>query len=144
VVPQVDAREEVAESVRRSLTNDSRRRGAPRWVQTGALCKNSLHHCQEVGGDAGLAGYGRGGKLHCPCPQVPSQLLATLKRMVQTRRLQIPTYNPPLPEHMTVISEFKSFIAKGNVMDLAVGVIIGGAFPADIVLLTEIRDLLKK
>jgi large conductance mechanosensitive channel len=45
---------------------------------------------------------------------------------------------------MTVISEFKSFIAKGNVMDLAVGVIIGGAFPADIVLLTEIRDLLKK
>ena len=27
-----------------------------------------------------------------------------------------------------VIQEFKEFIAKGNVMDLAVGVIIGGAF----------------
>ena len=26
------------------------------------------------------------------------------------------------------ISEFKAFISKGNVMDLAVGVIIGGAF----------------
>ena len=26
------------------------------------------------------------------------------------------------------ISEFKSFIARGNVVDLAVGVIIGGAF----------------
>jgi large conductance mechanosensitive channel len=29
---------------------------------------------------------------------------------------------------MGMISEFKDFIAKGNVMDLAVGVIIGGAF----------------
>lgn len=29
---------------------------------------------------------------------------------------------------MKIISEFKNFIAKGNVMDLAVGVIIGGAF----------------
>lgn len=29
---------------------------------------------------------------------------------------------------MGMISEFKEFIAKGNVMDLAVGVIIGGAF----------------
>ena len=28
------------------------------------------------------------------------------------------------------ISEFKKFISKGNVMDLAVGVIIGGAFQA--------------
>ena len=27
-----------------------------------------------------------------------------------------------------IISEFKDFIARGNVMDLAVGVIIGGAF----------------
>ena len=26
------------------------------------------------------------------------------------------------------ISEFKEFIAKGNVMDMAVGVIIGGSF----------------
>ncbi|MBP1842085.1 large conductance mechanosensitive channel [Rhizobium petrolearium] len=27
-----------------------------------------------------------------------------------------------------MISEFRSFIAKGNVMDLAIGIIIGGAF----------------
>jgi large conductance mechanosensitive channel len=29
---------------------------------------------------------------------------------------------------MTILSEFKEFALKGNVMDLAVGVIIGGAF----------------
>ena len=29
---------------------------------------------------------------------------------------------------MKIIDEFKAFIARGNVMDLAVGVIIGGAF----------------
>ena len=29
---------------------------------------------------------------------------------------------------MSILSEFKAFISKGNVMDLAVGVIIGGAF----------------
>ena len=29
---------------------------------------------------------------------------------------------------MSFISEFKEFAMKGNVMDLAVGVIIGGAF----------------
>lgn len=29
---------------------------------------------------------------------------------------------------MAVVSEFRSFIAKGNVIDLAVGIIIGGAF----------------
>lgn len=29
---------------------------------------------------------------------------------------------------MRVIQEFKEFAMKGNVMDLAVGVIIGGAF----------------
>ncbi len=29
---------------------------------------------------------------------------------------------------MSVVQEFKSFAVKGNVMDLAVGVIIGGAF----------------
>ena len=29
-----------------------------------------------------------------------------------------------------MINEFKEFIARGNVMDLAVGVIIGGAFSA--------------
>ena len=29
---------------------------------------------------------------------------------------------------MSILNEFKAFISKGNVMDLAVGVIIGGAF----------------
>ncbi|MGP3697825.1 large conductance mechanosensitive channel protein MscL [Rhodobacter sp. NSM] len=29
---------------------------------------------------------------------------------------------------MSIIDEFKSFIAKGNVMDMAVGIIIGAAF----------------
>lgn len=29
---------------------------------------------------------------------------------------------------MSVLGEFRSFIAKGNVIDLAVGIIIGGAF----------------
>lgn len=29
---------------------------------------------------------------------------------------------------MSIASEFKDFISKGNVMDLAVGVIIGAAF----------------
>jgi large conductance mechanosensitive channel len=29
---------------------------------------------------------------------------------------------------MSVLGEFRSFIAKGNVVDLAVGIIIGGAF----------------
>ena len=31
---------------------------------------------------------------------------------------------------MTIIKEFRDFIARGNVVDLAVGVIIGGAFGA--------------
>jgi large conductance mechanosensitive channel len=29
---------------------------------------------------------------------------------------------------MSVVSEFKTFVMRGNVLDLAVGVIIGGAF----------------
>jgi large conductance mechanosensitive channel len=31
-------------------------------------------------------------------------------------------------KRMTIASEFKDFVSKGNVIDLAVGVIIGGAF----------------
>ena len=31
---------------------------------------------------------------------------------------------------MTIIQEFKEFIARGNVMDMAVGVVIGSAFTA--------------
>ena len=33
-------------------------------------------------------------------------------------------------EKKGLIAEFKEFISRGNVMDLAVGVIIGGAFNA--------------
>lgn len=33
--------------------------------------------------------------------------------------------------------EFKEFISKGNVLDLAVGVIIGGAFSAIVTSLTD-------
>ena len=29
---------------------------------------------------------------------------------------------------MSIVSEFKDFVSKGNVLDLAVGVVIGGAF----------------
>lgn len=38
---------------------------------------------------------------------------------------------------MSIINEFKSFIARGNVMDLAVGVIIGGAFGGIVKSLTD-------
>jgi large conductance mechanosensitive channel len=38
---------------------------------------------------------------------------------------------------MSMISEFKDFINKGNVMDLAVGVIIGGAFGGIVASLTD-------
>lgn len=33
-----------------------------------------------------------------------------------------------MAEKKSIISEFKEFISRGNVMDMAVGVIIGGAF----------------
>ncbi|ACV22019.1 large conductance mechanosensitive channel protein MscL [Slackia heliotrinireducens] len=35
------------------------------------------------------------------------------------------------------MDEFKEFIAQGNVMDMAVGIIIGGAFTAIVTALTE-------
>ena len=35
------------------------------------------------------------------------------------------------------LKEFKQFISKGNVMDLAVGVIIGGAFSSIVKSLTD-------
>ena len=38
---------------------------------------------------------------------------------------------------MGMVSEFKRFIARGNVLDLAVGVIIGGAFGKIVTSLTE-------
>lgn len=38
---------------------------------------------------------------------------------------------------MSMLSEFKAFIARGNVLDLAVGVIIGAAFGKIVTSLTE-------
>ncbi len=38
---------------------------------------------------------------------------------------------------MIVLKEFKTFIARGNVIDLAVGVIIGSAFTAIVTSLTK-------
>ena len=38
---------------------------------------------------------------------------------------------------MSMVSEFKEFIAKGNVLDLAVGVIIGAAFGKIVTSLTD-------
>ena len=38
---------------------------------------------------------------------------------------------------MSIVSEFKEFAAKGSVLDLAVGVIIGAAFGKIVALLTE-------
>ena len=38
---------------------------------------------------------------------------------------------------MTMVQEFKTFIARGNVLDLAVGVIIGAAFGKIVASLTE-------
>ncbi|MDM8288623.1 large conductance mechanosensitive channel protein MscL [Slackia piriformis] len=46
---------------------------------------------------------------------------------------------------MSLISEFKDFINRGNVMDMAVGVIIGGAFTSIVTSLTNdiINPLIK-
>lgn len=38
---------------------------------------------------------------------------------------------------MSIVSEFKDFISKGNVLDLAVGVIIGAAFGKIVTSLTD-------
>ncbi len=40
-------------------------------------------------------------------------------------------------QDMALVSEFKAFIARGNVLDLAVGVIIGAAFGKIVTSLTE-------
>ena len=42
-----------------------------------------------------------------------------------------------MSEKKGIIAEFKEFISRGNVMDLAVGVIIGGAFGAIVTSLTD-------
>ena len=38
------------------------------------------------------------------------------------------------------IEEFKAFALRGNVMDMAIGVIIGGAFTSIVTSLTENKD----
>jgi large conductance mechanosensitive channel protein len=42
---------------------------------------------------------------------------------------------------MSMMSEFKEFAVKGNVMDLAVGVIIGGAFGSSLIRLARVHSL---
>lgn len=42
-----------------------------------------------------------------------------------------------MAEKKGIIAEFKEFISRGNVMDLAVGVVIGGAFTAIVNALIE-------
>jgi large conductance mechanosensitive channel len=37
-------------------------------------------------------------------------------------------FKPPALPRITILSEFREFIARGNVIDLAVGVIVGAAF----------------
>src|SRR6201996_937356 len=44
---------------------------------------------------------------------------------------------------MSMVKEFKEFALKGNVMDLAVGVIIGGAFSTKFIRLGEIPPSFK-
>ncbi|MFO0437426.1 MAG: large conductance mechanosensitive channel protein MscL, partial [Phenylobacterium sp.] len=43
----------------------------------------------------------------------------------------------PKGESRSILSEFREFIARGNVVDLAVGVIIGGAFGKIVTALVE-------
>jgi large conductance mechanosensitive channel len=44
---------------------------------------------------------------------------------------------PFISQPMSIVSEFKEFISKGNVLDLAVGVIIGAAFGKIVSSLTD-------
>ena len=43
-------------------------------------------------------------------------------------------------EKKGIVTEFKEFITRGNVMDMAVGIIIGGAFTA--IVTSLVNDLL--
>src|ERR1700746_3873718 len=48
-----------------------------------------------------------------------------------------PSRSKPEDSPMPVVKEFRDFIARGNVMDLAVGVIIGAAFGKIVTSLVE-------
>ncbi len=47
---------------------------------------------------------------------------------------------PPFPLEVVMLSGFKQFILRGNVIDMAVGVVIGAAFGGVVTALT--KDLL--
>lgn len=51
--------------------------------------------------------------------------------------MNVMTITHPLRGENDYVKEFKAFIARGNVIDLAVGVIIGGAFTAIVTSLTN-------
>jgi hypothetical protein len=46
----------------------------------------------------------------------------------EAERLQLPGFKRRKRSSMSIVKEFREFIARGNVIDLAVGVIIGAAF----------------
>ena len=46
---------------------------------------------------------------------------------------------PSLPQQPAWVKEFKAFIMRGNVIDLAVGIIIGAAFTA--IVNSMVRDI---
>lgn len=47
---------------------------------------------------------------------------------------------PPEPESKSIVQEFKEFIARGNALDLAVGVVMGAAFQK--IVTSIVNDLL--
>ena len=49
-------------------------------------------------------------------------------------------FRPDIEKGAIMLSEFKDFIAKGNVMDMAVGIIIGAAFTA--IVTSLVNDLI--
>jgi large conductance mechanosensitive channel len=63
-------------------------------------------------------------------------IIAPMRRYVPKARAA-PFKESPL---MSMIKEFKEFAVKGNVMDLAVGVIIGGAFSS--IVNSVVKDLI--
>lgn len=52
------------------------------------------------------------------------------KMQERTRCVTIRTLLLPQPDEGKMLKEFKDFIARGNVVDMAVGIIIGAAFTA--------------
>src|SRR5437868_6595902 len=60
---------------------------------------------------------------------IPNRLPPAVHRLIVTvRRLELETGNWKLETAMAMIKEFREFASRGNVVDLAVGVILGAAF----------------